>query len=153
MWEGRGALSPVLVVMGDDSHSKGCGFESWRRVLDGHFFTLICSKNCIVCLKRPKINGKEARVGPFLKKKIKKIWGLVSSHLVALLEQPTGLNHFSTFHPEATRDNFFNTIPTTKLIEYCLVAEHFPMTLSTDTSSDELNDGGFRWCTRRTFII
>ena len=25
-----------LVVMGDDSCSKGCGFESWRRILDGH---------------------------------------------------------------------------------------------------------------------
>ena len=33
-----------------------------------HFFTLICCKNCIVCLKRPKINEKEARVGPFFKK-------------------------------------------------------------------------------------
>ena len=29
-----------------------------------HFFTLICCKNCIVCLKRPKINEKEAEVGP-----------------------------------------------------------------------------------------
>ena len=29
------------------------------------FFTLICCKKCIVCLKRPKINKK--RVGPFLK--------------------------------------------------------------------------------------
>ena len=30
------------------------------------FFTLICCKNCIdVCLKRPKINGKEAGDGPF----------------------------------------------------------------------------------------
>ena len=26
-----------------------------------HFFTLICCKNCIVCLKRPKINEKEAQ--------------------------------------------------------------------------------------------
>ena len=33
----------------------------------GHFFTLICCKNCIVCLKKPKINEKEAGVGPFLK--------------------------------------------------------------------------------------
>ena len=32
------------------------------------FFTLICCKNCIVCLKRPKINEKEAGVGPFLKR-------------------------------------------------------------------------------------
>jgi len=33
-----------------------------------HFFTLICCKNCIVCLKRPKMNEKEAGVGLFLKK-------------------------------------------------------------------------------------
>ena len=33
MW-GR---SPDLVVMGGDSHSEGCGFESQRRILDGHF--------------------------------------------------------------------------------------------------------------------
>ena len=32
-----------------------------------HSFTLICSKKIIVCLKRPKINEKEAGVGPFLK--------------------------------------------------------------------------------------
>ena len=61
--------SPGLVVMGVDSRSKGRGFESQRRILDGHFFTLICCKNCIVCLKRPKINKKEAGVGPNLKKR------------------------------------------------------------------------------------
>ena len=55
------------MVMGGDSHSKGRGFESQRRILDGHFFTLICCKNCIVCLKRPKMNEKEAGVGPFKK--------------------------------------------------------------------------------------
>ena len=30
------------------------------------FFTLICCKNGIVCLKIPKVNEKEAGVGPFL---------------------------------------------------------------------------------------
>ena len=47
-----------LVVIGDDSCLKGCGFESWRHILDGHFFTYICCKNCIVCLNRSKINEK-----------------------------------------------------------------------------------------------
>ena len=28
--------SPGLVVMGGDSRSEGCGFESRRRILDGH---------------------------------------------------------------------------------------------------------------------
>ena len=36
--------------------------------IDMTFFSLICCKNCIVCLKNEKINGKEARVGPFFKK-------------------------------------------------------------------------------------
>ena len=31
------------------------------------FFTLICCKNCFVCLKRPKINEKVAQVGPLKK--------------------------------------------------------------------------------------
>ena len=56
------------MVMGDNSCLKGCEFESWRCIMDGHFFTLICCKNCIVCLIRLKINEKEARVGPFFKK-------------------------------------------------------------------------------------
>ena len=63
--------SPGLVVMGDDSWLRGCGFESRRHILDGikkfsHWF--FC-KNCIdVCLKRPKIIRKRGRVGPFKKK-------------------------------------------------------------------------------------
>ena len=31
------------------------------------FFTLLCCRNCNVCLKRPKIKEKEAKDGPFLK--------------------------------------------------------------------------------------
>ena len=52
---------------GENSCSRGPGFESQRCILDGYFFTFICCKNCIVCLKRPKINEKEAGVGPFLR--------------------------------------------------------------------------------------
>ena len=44
--------SPGLVVMAGDSTSKGCGFEFQHRVLDGHFFTLICCKNCNVCFEK-----------------------------------------------------------------------------------------------------
>ena len=51
------------MVMGRDSRSEGCGFESRHRILDGHFFTNICCKNCEdVCVKRLKINKKEAGV-------------------------------------------------------------------------------------------
>ena len=64
-----GGGSPGLVVMGGDSHSKGCGFESRCRILDGNdVFHIDLFKNCIVCLKRPKINEKEAWVGPFFRK-------------------------------------------------------------------------------------
>ena len=44
---------------------------NWHAVdrTDMTFFTLICCKNCIVCFKRPKINKKEAGVGPFKKNK------------------------------------------------------------------------------------
>ena len=51
--------SPGLVVMGDDSCSRVRMFESRRHILDGHdFFTWICCKKCIVCLKWTKINKK-----------------------------------------------------------------------------------------------
>ena len=57
------------MVMGGGSCSEGRGFKSWRHILDGHdIFSLIWCKNCTnVCLKRPKINKKEAGVGPFKK--------------------------------------------------------------------------------------
>ena len=51
------------MAIGDDSCSRGHGFESQRRILDEHF-----AKICIVCLKRPKINEKEAGLAHFLKK-------------------------------------------------------------------------------------
>ena len=57
------------MVMGGDSCSKGCEFKSWHSILDGHFFTFICCKNCDVCLKKMKMNEKEAGVGPFFLKK------------------------------------------------------------------------------------
>ena len=52
------------MVMVDDSCLRGCGFESRRRILDGHFFTLICCKNCIICLEKTESKQKEAGVGP-----------------------------------------------------------------------------------------
>ena len=55
------------MVMGGDSCSKGRGFESRHHILDGHFSHIFVVKICNVCLKRPKINEKEAGVGPFKK--------------------------------------------------------------------------------------
>ena len=58
--------SPGLVVMG----GKRLTFQrSWVRFPAPYtgwtFFTFICCKNCKLCLKRPKINEKEAGIGPF----------------------------------------------------------------------------------------
>ena len=34
-------MGPGLVVMGGDSCTKGCEFESRHHILDGHFFTYL----------------------------------------------------------------------------------------------------------------
>ena len=64
--------TPGLVVMVGDSCSDVRGFESQNHLLDGHFFTYICYKNCNDdCLKRPKINDKRGRGWPnFLKNSV-----------------------------------------------------------------------------------
>ena len=50
--------------MGDYSSSIGHWVECCCHDI---FFKFICCKNCSVCLKRPKINEKEAGVGTFKK--------------------------------------------------------------------------------------
>ena len=57
--------SPGLEVMEGDSCSKGRDFESRRHILDGHFFTFICSKNCNVCLKDENKIKKRPRLAQF----------------------------------------------------------------------------------------
>ena len=42
----RERVKPCLVVMERDSRNEGHGFESRHCILDGHFFTYICCKNC-----------------------------------------------------------------------------------------------------------
>ena len=57
------------MVMGRDSRSEGRGFESRHRVLDGHFSTHSCCKNCKdVCLKKTE-NKMKKRPGVGLFKK------------------------------------------------------------------------------------
>ena len=58
------------MVMGRDSRSKGRGFESRHRILDGHFSHIFVVKICNVCLKRPKINEKRPGMAHFLKKRL-----------------------------------------------------------------------------------
>ena len=56
------------MVMGDDSCSRGRGFKSQHRILEGNFLHIFVVKiELFVCLKRPKINEKEAGYGPFKK--------------------------------------------------------------------------------------
>ena len=59
--------SPGLVVMGKDSLSEDCWFESQHRILDRHFFTLICCKNLLCLLKKTENTQKEDRDGPWTK--------------------------------------------------------------------------------------
>ena len=75
------------MVTGGDSCSEGHGFKSRHCILDGHFFTNICCKICNVCLIRPKINEKEARVGPFFKRKRQTLFGAeLKKHIFAAKE-------------------------------------------------------------------
>ena len=53
------------MVIGGDSCSKGGGFKSQHRILDGHFFTFICCRNCNVLNDKSKINEKKSGNGPF----------------------------------------------------------------------------------------
>ena len=51
------------MVMGEDSCLRGRGFEI---ILDGHdIFQIDLLKNCIVCLKRPKIHKKRPGLAQF----------------------------------------------------------------------------------------
>ena len=85
------------MVMGRDSSSESRGFESWHRILDGFFSTYIFCKNCNdVCLKRPKINEKEAGIGPFFKKNI--FFGHICGQLF-----PWGKNIFE-YHTKSSKN-------------------------------------------------
>ena len=53
------------MVMGGDSCSKGCEFESWHRILDGHFFTYVFVVKLVMCLKRRTINSLHFRFMKF----------------------------------------------------------------------------------------
>ena len=82
------------MVMDDDSCLKGHLFESRCHILDGHFFTLICCKSCIVGLKRLKINKKEAGVGPSYKKSST---GIIKT--LPILQKKLFLNGFEQKQP------------------------------------------------------
>ena len=56
------------MVMGDNSCLRGFEFESRCCELDGHFFTLVCCKNCFDCLKCLKLTKKRPGLAHLLKK-------------------------------------------------------------------------------------
>ena len=76
------------MVMGGDLRPKVVGSNpSGIYWMDMTFFTLTCCKKCIVCLKRLKINEKEARVGPFLKKTIRNRFVLFNTEKPVFVSQ------------------------------------------------------------------
>ena len=58
------------MVMGGDSRSKGCGFESRHCILEGHFSHIFVVKICNVCLKKTKNKRKRGRGWPIFLKKL-----------------------------------------------------------------------------------
>ena len=79
------------MVVGGDSRTEGCGFESRHCILDifSHIFVV---KICNGCLKkRSKLNEKEAEVGPF-KKNHKNVETLKKKHLQHLSQLSFLLN-------------------------------------------------------------
>ena len=55
------------MVMGGDSNSKGCEFESHHRILDGHFFHLFVVK-IVMCVWKDEKMKKRPGLAHFLKK-------------------------------------------------------------------------------------
>ena len=86
--------SPGLVVMGEDWYSKGCEIKSQHRILDGHFFTLICCNISMVCSKRLKINKKEAEDDPFFKKSWGTFWFSLKRFLILTTVTSKNLSRF-----------------------------------------------------------
>ena len=80
----EGRESPGLVAMGDDSCSKGSGFESWRRILAGHFSHWFVVKILLFVWKDWK-NEKEAGVGPFKNASLKTTYLFFSFYIFNLL--------------------------------------------------------------------
>ena len=50
------------MVLGRDSCSKGCGFESWHHILDGYFLFVL---KIVIILEKTENKLKEAGVGRF----------------------------------------------------------------------------------------
>ena len=79
---GRKVQIYAKIPLGREPRSSGYGrrlmfWRSWVRIpvlcTIWTFFTLICCENCIVCLKRPKINKKEAVVGSIKKNFVREL--------------------------------------------------------------------------------
>ena len=75
--------------------------------IDITFCTLICCKNCIVFLKSPKINKKEAGVGPFLNNK--SVFSVSSDQHLFLIQFETLLSFRILIENGGNIFKYFNT--------------------------------------------
>ena len=104
-----------LVVMRVNSCYKGREFESPHRIPTGWTFFQIsfCCKVCNVCLKKTKINEKEAVVGPCFEKRRKEqeqqflshFWADVDIHVhstLVIMNDSLSLSHKHTHPPSHT---------------------------------------------------
>ena len=117
-------LPTGLVVMGDNSCSRGCVSKSQRHKLDGHFSHWFVVKIVLFVWKDQKINEKEVGVGPFKKTMFAKIinwvplWVLKASpssfHLTSrswLLKLVRFPWHVNTIHRTCHFTNVLGAIP------------------------------------------
>ena len=98
-----------LVVMGGDSCPKGRGFESRHRILEGHFFTYICCKNCNgVCFKKTKNNWFK-RLGLahffFIKRRVFFFFNLTPTLLLAFISLGVTSASFEPSPQHASQSN------------------------------------------------
>ena len=101
-----------LVVMRVNSCYKGREFESPHRIPTGWtFFQLsFCCKVCNVCLKKTKINEKEAVVGPCFEKRRKELVQQFLSHFWADVDIPCSfhISHYEWFSLSLTNTHTWN---------------------------------------------
>ena len=97
------------MVMVGDSQSRGSEFESRHCILEGSFITFICCNKFSCRLKKPKINEKEAEVGP-LKKIISKKEFWIGRFIIKVAIKRESETITMSFHKVKKLDNMQKNI-------------------------------------------